>query len=215
MEQRVAKIRFSVLGAFPMTYRLIGELLKYRTTHVLLMVLGLGLFGYFLYEDDLLNRIRSRYQSTPCMVQSAEVAMHETRNKWGRVTQVKYYPEITYTYAVAGKPFLGNVYRHSDNGMELEEAAQVLQQYKPGVRQSCWVDPEEPGKAVLNRESDRRTLYTIATIALISLLGGAIGWAFLEFVVHAPARLPPVPTRAAPKQPQDMGRTLSALEGDR
>jgi len=195
-----------------MSFSVIGELLKYRTTHVLLMVLGLCLFGYFLYEENQLDRIRSKYQSTPCVVQSAEVAMHETRNRRGITTQVKYYPEITYTYKVAGKSFHSSVYRHSDNGMELEEAAQVLEKYSPGVRHSCWVDPEEPEKAVLNRESDRRTLYTIATIALISLLGGAIGWAFLEFVVHAPARLTPPPT---PEQLRQAGRSLSALDGDR
>jgi hypothetical protein len=178
---------------------LIAELLKSRVTHVLLMVVGACLFGYFLYEDNHLSRIASKYKSTPCVIESSDVLVTETvrraRSGIRYTARVDYRPEITYSYDFGGKSYVSEVYRHGEQGMELEEASAVVSRYRPGTRTQCWVDPAEPEQAVLSRESDHRRLNYIAIVALITLLGGAGGWAFLEFVVHRPARLTHAPDK--------------------
>jgi hypothetical protein len=182
---------------------MIAELLKSRVTHVLLMLVGVCLFAYFIYEDNQLSRIALKYKSTSCVVRSSEVLVTETvqvsRYGYRRTTRVNFRPDITYTYDFGGKTYVSSVYRHGEQGMELEEANRVVSRYTAGDRNQCWVDPDEPEKAVLTRESDHRSLSYIALIALTTLLGGAAGWAFLEFVVHRPAKLFHAPGKNEPQ----------------
>jgi hypothetical protein len=180
-----------------MSLTMLGELLKSRVTHVLLMLLGVGLFAYFLYEDNRLSRITSKYRSTPCVIKSSKVLVHVTRNRRGITTRVNFKPEITYSYEVAGKTYTSSVYRHGEQGMEEDEVVKVVSGYGAGEHSRCWVDPDDPEQAVLSRDSDQRSLGYIAVLALIALLGGAAGWAFLEFVVHRPAQLTHAPEEHA------------------
>lgn len=175
-----------------MSLTMIGELLKSRVTHIFLMLLGVGLFVYFICENYHLSRIASQYKSATCTVESAQVILHLTRDSdSGVVARTNYFPEITYRYDFGGVDYVGTVYRHGENGMKREEVEKVVSQYSPGQISQCWVDPKEPSKAVLNKESDHRTLYNLALGGLAAFLLGAAGFAFLQFVIHGPARLTP------------------------
>ncbi len=158
------------------------ELLQCRGTYIALLLVGAGLFGWFLYEDYRLERIRNNYEAVPCEITSSDVEEHVTyRRRGGR--SVTYYLRVSYTYRVGGKTYTSSTYRHGDMGTKsLEEAVAAAEKYEPG-RARCYVDPANPENAVLNKDSDRRGLSFTAVFGMLALLMGVGGWAVLEFVV--------------------------------
>jgi Protein of unknown function (DUF3592) len=168
-----------------MSNRMLLELMRYRATYILLVGIGFLLFGYFLYEENELKRVRSGYASAPCVVQTSEVEEVVSRGRRGQVTGVNYYPRISYTYSVKGTKYTGTEYRHGECGMDLDEAVSVVSRFQPGAKTNCYYDSDQPGNAVLNKVSDQRNLERIAIFGVISLVLGVGGWVVMEFVFPA------------------------------
>ncbi|HUG91196.1 MAG TPA: DUF3592 domain-containing protein [Planctomycetaceae bacterium] len=80
---------------------------------------------------------------TPCTVVSSEVVGD------GDAFRVR----IVYRYTFAGRPFTGERYHFMGDFSSSGRAGkqQVVDRYPPGLRTVCYVDPDDPQQAVLNR----------------------------------------------------------------
>src|SRR5262245_47269730 len=97
-----------------MQMKLLLELLGCRYTYFALMLLGAALFGFFLLEENALERVNARYTPVPCTITSSEVIekTHSTR----RGIRRSYHFAVKYHYEVNGKVYVSTKYRHGDQG---------------------------------------------------------------------------------------------------
>ena len=185
-----------------MRYTAIMTLLGSRITYFLLIGIGAALGAYFIFLDREDQRIHTTFKQTSCTVKSSEVTVdeeiHHTRGRGHYITRT-YYPEITYAYKVGGQEYEGYDYRAFEGGMTEEEANAVVARYEEGKTTTCYYDPADPEDVVLTLDSDRRGMYTVATWALVLVIGGLVGWALIDFI------LPSLDSsaKAAKKTPDD------------
>lgn len=96
--------------------------------------------GYFLLQVFLTARATAAWPTVP-----GEITRAEVREVFGR-----YSADVSYTYTVAGRPYVGHRVRASDGDSELREAAeQAIEGLKPGGRVEVHYDPADPGRSVL------------------------------------------------------------------
>lgn len=138
----------------------------------LFFVIGAGLFYFmFIRPVGLVLAARS-WQETPCTIVSSRVA--ESSDSDGTTYKV----DITFAYAAGGGEYRSSRYDFLDvssSGYDGKKA--VVDRYPPGSRAICYVDPEDPGRAVLNRNFS--PIYLIGLFPLIFLFAGLGGliWA--------------------------------------
>lgn len=138
----------------------------------LFFLVGAGLFYYiFVRPVGLIVAARS-WQETPCTIVSSRVA--ESSDSDGSTYRV----DITFSYTADGVERQSSRYdfmEGSSSGYDGKKA--VVDRYPPGSRAICYVDPEDPGRAVLNR--DFSAIYLIGLFPLLFLFAGLGGlvWA--------------------------------------
>ncbi|HEV2846539.1 MAG TPA: DUF3592 domain-containing protein, partial [Thermoanaerobaculia bacterium] len=138
----------------------------------LFFLVGAGLF-YYIFVRPVGRIVAARsWQETPCTIVSSRV--DEISSSDGATYRV----DITFSYMAEGGERQSNRYDFSEgssSGYGGKKA--VVDRYPPGSRAVCYVDPEDPGRAVLNR--DFSATYLIGLVPLVFLfvgLGGLI-WA--------------------------------------
>ena len=138
----------------------------------LFFLVGAGLF-YFIFVRPVGRIIAARsWQETPCTIVSSSVG--ESSDSDGTTYRV----DITFAYTAGGVERQSHRYDFSEgssSGYDGKKA--VVDRYPAGSRTICYVDPENPELAVLNR--DFSAGYLIGLFPLIFLfvgLGGLI-WA--------------------------------------
>lgn len=148
------------------------------------LVLFFGIFlavgcalSYFLLWRPMSHFLAAQsWQATPCTIESSQVA--ESSDSDGTTYKVA----VTFTYAGSdGLEYRSSRYDFlgvSSSGYDGKAA--VVAQYPAGARTTCWVDPENPGEAVLNR--DFSLLYLIGLFPLVFVAAGAGGitWALRQ-----------------------------------
>jgi len=146
------------------------------------------------------------WETVPCDIVRSEV-MASTEGNAYRI-------DIEYTYAWAGESFSGDRYNFfSPATGDLLSKQLVVDGYPPGAQMTCYVDPADPGNAVLNR--DFSPTYLIGCFGLIFVFAAL---AFAAYARHAGAQRrkqragndPP-----SPRSPDGFGRDAAALEGKR
>lgn len=169
-----------------LSYQALTTLLGSRITYVLMIGLGLALSASFVVEDQDLRSAPATFRKVPCVVEASGVEVRG-RNRYGFPTS--FAPVITFTYAAAdGREHTVSGYRLYEGGMSEVEAEEVADRYEPDEQAFCYYDPANPDRAVLTLAADGRGLGLLFLFSVLFLLGGAAGWAFLEFVVRrAPA----------------------------
>jgi hypothetical protein len=125
-----------------------------RLKDLLGVVVGLGLPASFLYYFCLgpLRRIsRARaWQARVCTIVSSDV--EQSTSEPGL-----YGIRITYQYEVAGRVYMSSRYSFSDSASRGGFSAghrgkkAIVNRLAPGARTVCYVDPEDPSEAVINR----------------------------------------------------------------
>ncbi|HSS50971.1 MAG TPA: DUF3592 domain-containing protein, partial [Thermoanaerobaculia bacterium] len=131
-------------------------------------LVGLAVF-YFVTVRPVMSYVAARsWQETTCTVLSSEVASHPGSDS------TTYSVDVVYTYSFGGRAFQAKRYGFlggSSSGRAGKE--EIVARYPPGARVSCWIDPNQPDQAVLNREPSVEWL--VGLIPLVFLLVGAGG----------------------------------------
>ena len=140
----------------------------------LFFVVGAALFYFmFIRPVGLIVEARS-WRETPCTIVSSAVAESYDSEDGGTTYKV----DITFAYPADGGERQSNRYDFMDaysSGYDGKKA--VVDRYPPGSRAICYVDPEDPKRAVLNR--DFSAIYLIGLFPLLFLFAGLGGliWA--------------------------------------
>jgi len=138
----------------------------------LFMLAGLGVL-WWLLGAPLRHVLEARaWVETPCTVLASAVRSHAGDHG------ATYSIDILYRYAVGGRELRSNRYDFTVGSSSGEEAKQAIVDRHPvGSSCTCWVDPDDPTRAVLDR-SFRRS-YWSGLLGLPFFLVGAGGLWFL------------------------------------
>ena len=139
-----------------------------------LMLLGFGLFmviGWLTSDDMVLKPWRSwwaarSWNEVRCTIVSSEVATTQ-----GKGIETWYVADLAYTYVADGRVRRGTRY-----GFEPTiQSKDLVALYPEGKVTSCWVNPENPDEAVLNRDVSIGSMLIISLFPLLFFIAGVGG----------------------------------------
>ena len=123
---------------------------------VILAILG-TVFSYVLWTSYQRAEETRDWVATPAKILSSQVVPDKATPN----SPTKHRVVVRYQYTFGGSVYHTDRIRRSDGPKNSQEEAEALrQEYTPGQQLTCWVNPLEPGYAVLKQES-RAALYTI------------------------------------------------------
>jgi Protein of unknown function (DUF3592) len=169
--------------------RTVLYLLNSRGVYALLAVTGVAI-GLFAGREFIhLKRVETEFVETPAELVSAKVERHVTRYRRAGY-RVRYRPEVVYQYPTAAGLQTGTEVAWHTPQFDTEAAAE---EYLAGLWRNgqtvCYVDPDDPATAVLDRHVDRTPFTMIATFAGAFFLAGVFGYlARLWFRSSQPVR---------------------------
>lgn len=135
------------------------------------LIAGLA-FLYMLALRPLWLMAQARdWQRVPCEVLSSGVRTHSDSD--GSTYSVN----IFYRYEVKGREYRSNRYsfmRGSSSGYSGKAA--VVNQFPAGMKTFCWVNPSDPGDAVLNREWSGDMWWGLFPLPFVAVGLGGIIW---------------------------------------
>lgn len=127
-----------------------------------------GLFLFFFARGASQVVAARGWEEVPCEVVSSEVREHSGDDS------STYSIEVTYRYRYDGRDFESSRYQFLSGSSSGREGKQrVVDRLPPGGPCVCWVDPENPSEAVLERGFT--SMYWFALIPLVFVLIGAGG----------------------------------------
>lgn len=154
---------------------------------------GAGTSLFFLIPAGKVLKARS-WPAVPCTVESSRVAEHPGDDS------TTYSVEVSYRYEIEGKSYRGNRYQFlggSSSGYEGKQ--KVVDRYPAGSEAVCYVNPDDPWDAVMERAFTPGYFF-----ALIPLLFFSVGVGGMVFALRAGTR-----TEARSWQPTPAGASMS------
>jgi uncharacterized protein DUF3592 len=136
------------------------------------LLMGGGISYVFLIGPILHIMVARNWIETPCVVLSSQVGSH--RGSKGGTT---YSVDIRYAYGFEGHPYVSARYQFFQGSTSgYERKREIVGSYRPGQQAVCFVDPNDPRSAVLERgfTSD---LY-LGLIPLVFLVIGGVGFTY-------------------------------------
>jgi hypothetical protein len=141
-------------------------------------VVGGALF-LFLFAIPCLNQLRAMgWIEVPCTV------IDSTVRSWSTDDGTSYRPDVLYEYQAGGRTWRSNrVDFFSALSSGHDNARDVVGRYPDGSTGTCWVDPGNPGRSVL--EKGFLPMHLLGLLPLIFLIAGAAlsRWALAQ--LHA------------------------------
>ncbi len=149
-----------------------------------LVVAGGAAGCWFLLVRPALLLLDARtWVETECTVIASRVRSHDSDDG------TTYSVDILFEYRTDGAPYRSS--RHRFIGGSSSGAAakrEVVERYPAGSRRTCWVDPDDPRRAVLDRGF--HPIYLLGLLPLAAMVGGALALGY-------GLRRPEDPARAA------------------
>lgn len=129
-------------------------------------------FFYIFFIRPLLGILDARdWPEVPCTVISSKVESHSSSDG------TTYSVEIVYKYTVAGKPYQSDRYDFTDFSSSGRNGKQkIVRRYPPGKKTICFVNPDDPNSAVLNRDFSPWMLF--GALPFLFIVVGAGGMYF-------------------------------------
>lgn len=156
-----------------------------------------GVCLWFAMSNDS-REVAARMTSAPCTILSSRVEVSTTRDSHGR-SSTTYRPDILFKYDWQGRTwhsewtdFSKNNYSTSSFG----DSEEVIRRHPVGAARTCWVDPQQPWFAVLEKNERGAWL-----LWLIGGIFGGIGLIGLIFFFGKAALVGVFATRAKPAGP--------------
>jgi len=134
---------------------------------------GAGFSLFFLQPALKVMKARS-WQSTPCTILSSQVRSHSDDDG------TTYSVDVLYAYTFNDHEYKSNRYQFlggSSGGYDAKE--RIVRHLPPLTRTVCYVNPEEPAEAVLNRDFGTDYLF-----GMVPLLFAAIGLGGMIFALR-------------------------------
>ena len=173
------------------------------------LLAGLGFLMIFLVPAVRVVQAFS-WQAVPCEIVSSSVASHPGDDS------TTYSVEVTYRYRVDGRDYTGDRYRFlggSSGGSEGKQ--EVVDSLSPGTTTTCWVDPDDPAEAVLDRGLQWEYLFALIPLIFVAVGAGGVFFSLRkgrrmralgesgapEWLPQAPGQSPDDPARAARREP--------------
>jgi hypothetical protein len=141
--------------------------------------------GWFITKTTVWIPLQSYFaaydwQQVPCTIQESRITRSEPtrQERRSRSTTTSTRVEVTFTYSLGGKEYRSSRYDFigAYSSGDHDEKRAILARYPAGTRTQCWVDPDNPQNAVLNREfSETYVVGSLFSLFLVAGVGG-IGW---------------------------------------
>ncbi len=163
-----------------------------------LFFFGMGsLFELFLIRGFVQTLGQRAWKKTPCTIISSEV---QERGE----SDSPFAFAVNYRYTHKGQSYTGSKYRRNDQTSgSYSEMQRLVQKYPPGLDALCYVNPKNPGQAVLRRDS--LALGLVIPFPLIFVVIGA-GGAFLIWRKPTPKADEPIAAGALRKSRKGKSR---------
>ncbi len=134
------------------------------------LLVGLGVVWYLSVRPILLVLDARGWRETPCEILSSEVGSH--RGSKGGTT---YSIDIRYRYEWLGATRESEDYDFfGGSSSGYDGKAEVVARYPAGSARTCFVDPRDPGQAVLDRDFQPVYLIGFAFLLFVAVGGGGI-----------------------------------------
>lgn len=154
-----------------------------------LIAVPAGIFGLWAFYHASLKPLGTyldglSWRETPCTIVSSRLTTDE--NKVFKV-------DILYSYGVDGRVYRSNRYDltniQSSEGGEKKQAA--VARYPAGSRTTCYVDPDDPAKAVLHRKLSWEGWWLGPFFLTIALGSGAGLFFMYRYMLRRPGAVRP------------------------
>jgi hypothetical protein len=134
-----------------------------------LVFFGMGLFFLVMLVGEVWKQVGPRFWTeTPCRMLESDVVPNEKRSP------KPYLLKVRYAYEAGGREHVGDVYRVGESAFKSRaEAEELAERHGAGVEAVCYVDPNDPSKAVLAHGIPWIGLMIF--LPLIFVLVGAVG----------------------------------------
>lgn len=130
-------------------------------------------FGIAAFGRPLLSMVSARnWQSASCEIISSRVENRSSSDG------SSYRVDVTYRYFVDDRSYVGNRYQFmnwSTSGYGGKAA--IVGRLRPGTRTDCWVNPDNPGDAVIERGPTVDLLFGLIPLLFMSIGGAGIYFA--------------------------------------
>lgn len=125
-----------------------------------------GLMSWLIISDAIEERSASSWDEVDCTIAESAPKIPPDGS------HDQYDLEIRYEYTVAGKPYTSTeVRRRSSATRDYESIQRALLAWPAGARSSCFVDPDDPTRAVLDPVTSDTPLWVIGFPLLFVALG--------------------------------------------
>ena len=134
-----------------------------------LLLLAMGsLFEWLIVQEFGEVLSRRSWEKTPCQVVSSEI--REQSND-----EVPFVFTVNYRYEHAGHSYTGSMYKRNYSGShEYSQARALVRKYSAGTDLFCYVNPDNPGEAVLRRDSLASGLVILMPTLFVLIGAGGI-----------------------------------------
>jgi hypothetical protein len=130
-------------------------------------------FGVAMFGRPLQHIISARdWRSASCEILSSTVNTIEGDD--GSTYRV----DVTYRYYVDDRSYIGDRYQFSEmSSSGYRRKAAIVARLRPGTRTECWVNPANPGEAVIERGLTADLWFVLLPLVFIIIGGGGIYFA--------------------------------------
>jgi hypothetical protein len=134
------------------------------------LVIG-GLAFLSIFVRPLLGVLQARnWTPTPCRITSSAVVTK------GSGDDRKFYPDILYFYSVGGTRYNSTRWNPFDSSTSRAQAQRIVQQFPAGTNAQCYVNPNDPTQAMLDRSIPLSAWLGLVPLLFVAIGAGGIIW---------------------------------------
>jgi len=154
------------------------------------LVLGfIAVVGFFVAMEKIegyRNQIDAaeRFMPIEARILESEIKAVTNHRSGSTTNRTSYVPHIRYRYVVDGQGYKRSRYAYFHVNLGKSQAQEIVDQYPLGIRTRAFIDPEDPGHAVLNADNPENAwimiVFFITFTAILLGIGGLVLRQFLR-----------------------------------